>query len=196
MASNYRQIFARQKAEDTKLKKLGYDIPATSGIYTFNRYSDEKGKVCIYVGQAVSLKKRIISHITGYSQHIDISIKKHGLSASVGEIDKWHITWFCCSEDLLDQREKDTIALYNNNDEFELYNITGGGQGKGKEDINERKPTKGYLDGLAQGYSNCLKLVRDYFKYLTPCVDQFKKDGTPTELAKRKLKEFEELINK
>ena len=34
------------------------------------------------------------------------------------------------------------------------YNKTAGGQGEGKEKINEFKPSKGYRDGIQQGRKN------------------------------------------
>ena len=52
------------------------NIPNTSGIYIFAR--NDNGIKYAYVGQAKHLLTRIAEHFLGY-QHIDLSIKKHGL---------------------------------------------------------------------------------------------------------------------
>ena len=50
----------------------------------------------------------------------------------------------------LDEKEKYYIKLYAQYG-YQLRNKTAGGQGKGKEQIDEYKPSKTYRDGLKQG---------------------------------------------
>lgn len=55
------------------------------------------------------------------------------------------------------------------------------------------------MDGLKQGYNNCLKEIREYFdKYLDyyakDGIDCYKKDGTLKAIYEKKLAEFDRLM--
>jgi hypothetical protein len=52
--------------------------------------------------------------------------------------------------------EKHYIKLYAQHG-YQLRNKTAGGQGEGKVQIDEYKPSKGYYDGLKQGRKNLAK---------------------------------------
>ena len=79
------------------------------------------------------------------------------------------------SEEELDDKEQYYIKEYADNG-FQLRNKTSGSQGKGKTKINEFKPSKGYQDGLKQGYKNASKEIANLFdKHL----DYFKKSDKP-----------------
>ena len=73
---NYKQIYAIKKANEERILKVCPNCPNTSGIYFLLR--EEDGFKYAYIGQAVRLRERLASHLSGY-QHIDLSIKKHGL---------------------------------------------------------------------------------------------------------------------
>lgn len=54
-------------------------------------------------------------------------------------------------KDKLDEMEQYWILEYTKRGYQCRYNKTAGGQGEGKEKINEFKPSKGYRDGIQQG---------------------------------------------
>ena len=73
---------------------------------------------------------------------------------------------------------------------FELYNITNGGQNEGKTDINERKATKTYRDGLEQGRKNTQKEIAHLFeKNLTYSIN-----GTPNKNKEKAYEKFKKFI--
>ena len=73
---NYKQIYAIKKANEEKILKVCPDCPNTSGIYFLLR--EESGFKWAYIGKARNLLSRLAGHLNGY-QHIDLSLKKHGL---------------------------------------------------------------------------------------------------------------------
>lgn len=73
---NFRQIKAIEKANKERILKVCPSVPESSGIYILTR--EEAGFRYAYVGQAKHLLTRLAQHLSGY-QHIDLSIKKHGL---------------------------------------------------------------------------------------------------------------------
>lgn len=177
---------AQIKAIEAKNKKRILEVcpnaSEQSGIYIFYR-TDENGIKHAYVGQAKSLLTRLAQHLSGY-QHIDLSIKKHGffdLSNTIG----YSIVCFHYPIFLLDEKEQHWIKTYANNG-YQLKNKTSGGQGQGKHGIAENKPSKGYYDGLKQGYENARKDVAKWFKWL-----DIEYNGNYYALkAKEKFKEF------
>jgi len=134
-----------------------------SGIYVFVR--QEGGFRFAYVGQAKHLLTRLAQHLLGYDQHIDKSLRKHKLRSMVNDTG-WELMIFHFRIEELDKQEKD-FELRFSNAGYQLLNKTSGGQGKGKVDIAERKPTKTYRDGIAYGYEKARKEVISMFKYLT-----------------------------
>lgn len=169
-------------AYDNKLKE-------ESGIYILTR-ADSK-RHCVYVGQAKNILDRLAGHLMSFAQKVDISLKSHGLKYPSNPYG-WRIDVEYCPIEQLDEREKYWIADFQNRDdvEWEIYNITCGGQGEGKVDINERKASRGYQDGLKQGYDNCKKEVQEICKYL----DFFPKDDFA--INDRKVIEFEEWLKR
>ena len=175
------------------------ELKAEPGIYIFTRVTPptKEGFVqkYIYVGQAVKIIDRVAQHIISFGQRIDISLKNRGLWYPTNPYG-WKIHVKYCDKSQLDQMERQTITNSINKG-YTLYNITSGGQGEGKEDINERSQPKSYRDGLKQGYANCLKQTKEFFdKYLDVVIksDSKKKDGTTKEIYKKKEQEFKELI--
>ena len=72
-----------------------------------------------------------------------------------------------------------------------MRNITSGGQGAGKVDINERRPSKGYRDGLAQGYKNAQKEIANLFE---KHLDFAPKKNPPTKLQLKAIEKFKEFL--
>ena len=191
---NYKQVLAKQKATRERIVKLCPSINDNSGIYIFTR-TDENGIRYAYVGQAKHLLSRCAQHLLGY-QHIDLSIKKHGLFSENNEYG-YRLDFVNLPESELDDSEREYIQKYASLG-FQLRNATLGGQDNGKEVIDSKTP-KGYHDGLKQGYENARKEIKELFsKYLMVSVkneeDTFKKDGTIKEIYQRKYNEFIEWL--
>lgn len=188
MAVNYRQIKAIEQANKKRILKLQPNVPECSGIYIFLR-QDSDFKYA-YVGQAKHLLTRLAQHLSGY-QHIDLSIKKHGL-ASEDNPTGWRLIWMPYPECELDQEEQRYIKEYANAG-FQMRNKTSGSQGQGKFGIDDNKPAKGYYDGLEQGYKNAQKFVANLFdKHL----NYSKKSDKPNKNQEKAMAKFEEFINK
>lgn len=122
-----------------------------SGIYFYTR-TDENGISYFYIGQSVDCLERNISHLSGY-QHIDLSIKKRGFWSEENPYG-WKLNFIHYPESELDKWEQYWILEYTKKGYQCRYNKTAGGQGEGKEKINEFKPAKGYRDGIQQGRKN------------------------------------------
>lgn len=95
-----------------------------SGIYVLTR-KDENGIKYAYIGQAKRILTRLAQHLSGF-QHIDLSLKKHGLLSNEN-IYGWGVTFRSCDESMLDVQEKNFIRAYAEAG-FQLRNKTAGGQ--------------------------------------------------------------------
>lgn len=186
---NYRQIIAKQKSAEARvIKWFNGNIKNESGIYIFKR-TDEAGIKYAYIGQAKKLITRLGQHLLGY-QHIDLSIRKHGIYDKNTNPYGYIILVCYYEEDVLDEEERLFIKKYADHG-YQLRNKTAGGQDKGKVGIDENKPSKGYYDGKKQGRADTIKEIKNYFeKYLDYSIK-----GTPNKIKERKYKEFEELLN-
>ena len=189
-----KQVWAKKQETRRRIIKLCPSINDNSGIYFFTR-TDENGIRYAYVGQAKHLLSRCAQHLLGY-QHIDLSIKKHGLYSDKNEYG-YKLDYVNLPESQLDAYEREYIQKYASWG-FQLRNATLGGQDSGKEVIDSKTP-KGYHDGLKQGYENARKEIKELFtKYLMVSVksqeDTFKKDGTIKEVYQRKYNEFIEWL--
>jgi hypothetical protein len=186
MAMNYRQIKAIEKKNKDRILALNPTVPDTSGIYFFIRQEDEIKYA--YVGQAKHLLTRLAQHLSGY-QYIDLSIKKHGLWDFENPFG-WKIEFITCEEGKLDELEKQYIIEFAKMG-FQLRNKTVGGQGKGKNGLDNQKPSKGYHDGLKQGYLNARKEIANLFaKHL----NYSKKSDKPNKNQEKALAKFEAFL--
>lgn len=180
---------AQAKINDEMQDLFAYDpkLKEESGIYILTR-ADSK-RHCVYVGQAKNVLQRLAQHIIGFMP-VDISIRKHGLKYPSNPYG-WRIDVEYCPIEQLDERERFWINDFQNRDDvvWEVYNVTSGGQGEGKTDINERKAARGYHDGLKQGEINAYREVLDILKYL----DFLPKDDFA--INDKKVIEIEEWIN-
>ena len=145
---NYRKIYAIKKMNEKRILDVCPDMKHKSGIYFYTR-TDENGISYFYIGQSVDCLERSISHLTGY-QHIDLSIKKRGFYSEKNPYG-WKLNVMYYPKDKLDEMEQYWILEYTKRGYQCRYNKTAGGQGEGKEKINEFKPSKGYRDGIQQG---------------------------------------------
>ena len=183
---NYRQIFARKEEEKKKLLALNSQLDNQSGIYIFTRF--ENGFKFAYVGQALHLLDRLISHLQGYKQHIDRSLKKHKLW-SKDNPNGWQIKFIHCHQENLNAIEQQMILEYATSG-YQMLNKTSGSQGTEKFAIVDNQ-RRGYLQGKNDGKIATLRQIKVYFdKYL-----DFVIKGKETKIKARKLQEFRELLD-
>lgn len=136
-----------------------------SGIYFFYR-ADEDGEVIArYIGKSeTSILKRCASHLQGVNQHLDLSIKAHGLYSEDNPTGWRVMALEYCEPSMCNERERKHIQ-YCKKLFIDLYNVESGGA-KGKTDINERKPLKGYRKGVDCGMYKLSKELQTTLKYL------------------------------
>ena len=183
--ANMKQVYAIARNSELRWKEIYPELDHYTGIYVLTR-QDENGFKYSYIGQAKDVLKRLGQHLTGY-QHIDLSLKKHGLNGAFG----WKIKEIIkCTEDQLDEAEQVYIKKYANLG-YQLRNKTSGSQGEGKDGLDvEHKPSKGYYDGVEYGYNKAIKEVGILFdKYLDAVIK-----GDSNKIKERKLEEFLHLI--
>ena len=189
MAFNYRQYKAKERAYKQQILKVNPYIDEQSGIYFLTRV-DENGIKYAYIGQAKHLLTRLAEHLLKKEQHIDISLKKHGLY-SVDNFYGWKIGFEHFAESELDAKEQFYIRHYAGLG-YQLRNKTSGSQGKGKMQIDEYKPAKTYRDGLKQGKKNLAKELSTIIeKHLEIGLKQAKKDN---KISIKQLEKFWELL--
>ena len=189
--TNKQRNYVRAKAITEKNKERIVAIcPSAderSGIYVFRR--NENGFKYAYIGQARHLLARIAEHLSGY-QHIDLSIKKHGLYDFLNNPIGWSVSVAYYSIEQLDDMEQEYIRQYAAMG-YQLYNHTTGGQGDGKRTLGETKSTKGYREGVAQGERNAIKKIGHLFDLHLKAVT---KANTPNKTQEKALKKFYDLI--
>lgn len=156
---NFRQIKAREQKNKQRILKICHYANENSGIYILTR--EEGGFKYAYIGQARHILTRLAQHLNGY-QYIDISLKKHGLFSEENKTG-WKVNILECEEIKLNDLEQKYILAYSNMG-YQLRNKTAGGQSSGKVGIAENKASKGYHDGLKQGYLNARKEVAKLFE--------------------------------
>ena len=182
---NYKQIYAIKKTNEERILKVCPNCPNTSGIYFLLR--EENGFKYAYIGQAIRLRERLTSHLSGY-QHIDLSIKKHGLWSEENPTGyKVHFLEF--DESLLDEMEQKYIKQYANAG-YQLRNITGGSQGKGKKSLGNAKQPKTYTEGVVQGEKNMAKRIKHLFDLHLDYTTKRQPPTKPQEKAYQKFKDF------
>ena len=161
---NIAKAKAIEKKNKERLLKVNPNLDEQSGIYFLTR-EDENGIKFGYIGQAKHILTRLAQHLVGY-QHIDLSLKKHGLHSKDNEFG-WKV--FALNYDIseLDEKEQYYIKMYANHG-YQLRNKTAGGQDEGKAQINEYRPAKGYRDGIQQGRKTLARELKDILdKHLT-----------------------------
>lgn len=184
--ANMRQIKAIEQANKKRILAVCPTATEHSGIYIMKR--EEDGFKYAYIGQAKHLLTRLAQHLTDY-QKIDNSIRKHGLWSEKNPTG-YKIGVLECDETQLDELERKYIRAYANKG-YQMKNVTSGGQGEGKTNINDSRPARGYHDGLKQGYKNAQKYVANLFdKHLT----YDKKSPKPHKIQEKAMQKFEEFL--
>lgn len=186
---NYKQIYAKKAEREGRIKKICPNIPYSSGIYVFYR-DDETGLHMAYCGQAVSLCERCASHLAEYD-HIGLSLKKRGFYSTDNPYG-WKLIFKTCPKKNLDESEKLTIKQFANKG-YQLYNVSSGGQGKGRTQIGEYRPQKGYRDGILQGKKTLAReLSQIISKHLTV---RLKDEKQGNKVSQKQLEKFNRLID-
>lgn len=190
------QNIARAKAIEQenkkRLLKLNPKLNDKSGIYFLLR-EDENGFKFAYVGQAVHTLSRLASHLVGYEQHIDLSLRKHKLYSEDNPYG-WRAEFLNFPESQLDEKEKYYIKLYADKG-YQLRNVSLGGQGENRASgsIGERKAPKGYLQGVQQGRKNLARELSHIIeKHLVVTI---REDKQGNKVSQKQLDKFMELIN-
>lgn len=183
----------KSKAIEAKNKKrlleVNPELDEKSGIYFLTR-TDEENIRYAYIGQAKHILTRLAQHIVGY-QHIDLSIKKHGLY-SVDNRYGWKIGFLHYPDSKLDEMEQYYIKVYAQYG-YQLRNKTSGSQGTGKKQIDEYRPQKGYRDGIMQGKKTLAKELADIIsKHLIVSLKPEKKNN---KISIKALEKFNDLLS-
>ena len=185
---NYRQIYARKSECERQIKEVCPDCPNTSGIYFILR--EEDGFRYGYIGKAKHLLERLGQHLIGY-QHIDLSIKKHGLWSEENPTGyKIHFLQFPESE--LDEKERYFIQKYANAG-WQMRNVESGGT-NGKTDIADRRPSKTYYDGLERGRQKALDEIAHLFRLHLDYAPKPRDGKPPTKLQEKAMRRMDEIV--
>ena len=149
----FRQAKAIEAKNKQKWLALNPKLNDESGIYILTR-KDENGFRYAYVGQSKRILTRLSQHLSGY-QHIDISLKSHGLHSEDNPYG-WGVCIQHCPVDRLNEEEQRWI-MYCADKGYQLRNKTSGSQGEGKAKIDDYRQAKGYYDGIKQGKKSLAK---------------------------------------
>lgn len=184
-----RQAKAIESENRKRLLKINPKLNDKSGIYFLTR-TDENNISYFYIGQAVRITQRMCGHLVGY-QHIDLSLKKRGFYSDDNPYG-WKLNFINYPESELDKWEQYWILEYTQKGYQCRYNKTAGGQGDGKEKINEFKPSKGYRDGIQQGRKNLARelsnIVEKHLKI------EIRADKANNKVSQKQYEKFMELL--
>ena len=139
---------------------------------------------------ALHIMQRMCSHLTGY-QHIDLSVKKRGFYSADNPYG-WKLNFKHYPASELDKWEQYWILEYTKRGYQCRYNKTAGGQGEGKEKINEFRPAKGYHDGLKQGRKNMARELSHIID--THLTVSLKCEKQNNKVSQRAFEKFNELL--
>lgn len=192
---NYQNI-ARAKAIEQenkkRLLKLNPKLNDKSGIYFLLR-EDENGFKYAYIGQALHTLSRLASHLVGYEQHIDLSLRKHKLYDKEKKPYGWRVEFLNFPESQLDEKEKYYIKLYADKG-YQLRNVSLGGQGENRASgsIGERKAPKGYLQGIQQGRKNLARELSNIAKKHLKI--ELREDKANNKVSQKQFEKFMDLL--
>lgn len=189
---NIAKAKAIEQENKKRLLKLNPQLNDQSGIYFLTR-EDENGFRFAYIGQALHILSRLASHMVGYQQHIDLSLRKHKLYSESNPYG-WKVACLNFPSDQLDEKEKYYIRLYAEKG-YQLRNVSLGGQGENRSSgsISDRKQPRTYSEGVQQGKKSLAKELSSIAeKHLTIAV---KPEKQGNKVSERQRDKFMELIN-
>ena len=187
MEKSITEIKRMEREIKQRLLLVNPKLNEKSGIYFLTR-EDEQGIKYAYIGQAKHILSRLAQHMTGY-QHIDLSLKKHGLISN-SNMFGWNVNFLNFPEELLDEKEQYYIKKYALGG-YQLRNKTAGGQGSGKKQINDYRPGKTYRQGVEQGMKNA---SRDVAKLFEKHLNVSAKSNPPTVNQMKAMDKFEKFL--
>lgn len=181
---NYAQVKAIEKKNKQRFLEVNSDLNEQSGIYFLTR-EDENGFKFAYIGQTRHILTRLAQHLVGY-QHIDLSMKKHGLYSEENPTG-WRVNFKNYPVEELDEKEQFYILKYAQYG-YQLRNKTSGSQGVGKAQIDEYRPQKGYRDGIRQGKITLARELKHIIdKHLTVALREDKQNNKVSQQAFEKF---------
>lgn len=189
---NIAKAKAIEQENKKRLLKLNPQLNDQSGIYFLTR-EDENGFRFAYIGQALHILSRLASHMVGYQQHIDLSLRKHKLYSESNPYG-WKVASLNFPPNQLDEKEKYYIRLYAEKG-YQLRNVSLGGQGENRSSgsISDRKQPRSYSEGVQQGKKALAKELSSIAeKHLTIAV---KPEKQGNKVSERQRDKFMELIN-
>lgn len=187
MGKSISEIKRMEQEIKQRLLLVNPKLNEKSGIYFLTR-EDEQGIKYAYIGQAKHILSRLAQHMTGY-QHIDLSLKKHGLISN-NNMCGWNVNFLNFPEELLDEKEQYYIKKYALGG-YQLRNKTAGGQGSGKKQIDDYRPGKTYRQGVEQGMKNA---SRDVAKLFEKHLNVSAKSNPPTVNQMKAMDKFEKFL--
>lgn len=153
MPKSMAQIKAIEKKNRQRFLTINPELNDEPGIYFLVR--EENGYRYGYVGKAsVSVLGRLAQHLSGW-QHIDLSLKSHGLYSEDNPTG-WRVGFKNFPKEVLDEKEQFYIKKYANAG-YQMRNKNAGGT-DGSSKINDYRPAKGYRQGIQAGKK---QLARD-----------------------------------
>ena len=186
----FKQAKAIEQKNKKKLLEINPNLDDRSGIYFLTRI-DEDGIKFSYIGQARHVISRLAQHLVGY-QHIDLSLKKHGLYSTENNPHGWKVDFVHTKESDLDEMEQEYIKKFANAG-YQLRNKTSGSQGVGKKQIDEYRPAKGYRDGVQQGKISLARELKHIIdKHL---VVELKPEKQGNKVSMKALEKFNALLD-
>lgn len=138
--------------------------------------------------------QRLASHLVGYEQHIDLSLRKHKLYDKEKNPCGWRVEFLNFPESQLDEKEKYYIKLYADKG-YQLRNVSIGGQGGNRDSglIGERKAPKGYLQGIQQGRKNLARELSNIAeKHLKI---ELREDKVNNKVSQKQFEKFNQLLD-
>ena len=165
---------------EKKIKNICPDATHKSGIYCFHR-EDENGFKYAYVGLATkSVLSRCAEHLSGYTQHIDRSLKLHKLYDKENPYG-WKLDILCfCSAEECNEKEQFYIKKVHQS------------EGKGKFNIGQSKQPKTYTEGVVQGEKNMAKRIKHLFDLH---LDYTTKKQPPTANQQKALQKLQDIFD-
>lgn len=189
---NIAKAKAIEQENKKRLLKVNPKLNNESGIYFLLR-EDENGFKYAYIGQAVHTLSRLASHLVGYEQHIDLSLRKHKLYDADKNPYGWRVEFINFPVSELDEKEKYYIKLYADKG-YQLRNVSLGGQGENRSSgsIGERKAPKGYMQGIQQGRKNLARELSSIAeKHLTI---ELRVDKANNKVSQKQYEKFMDLL--
>ena len=188
MPKSMAQIKAIEKKNRQRFLAVNPELNDEPGIYFLVR--EENGYRYGYVGKAsVSVLGRLAQHLSGW-QHIDLSLKSHGLYSEDNPTG-WRVGFKNFPKEVLDEKEQFYIKKYANAG-YQMRNKNAGGT-DGSSKINEYRPAKGYRQGIQAGKKS---LARDLSNIIDKHLDiALKPEKQNNSISKKQEQKFWEMLD-